>query len=103
MQRLFNPDACKDLDAVFELRIPRKDGRTDVLALDVTYGHLEVRPGAAANAGAWVSIGGDDMVRLVSGVEPWPQMLADGRLELGGDPFLALRFPVVFKLPSGEP
>ena len=30
----------------------------------------------------------------------WPQLMSSGRLELSGDPFLALRFPSLFRLPA---
>jgi hypothetical protein len=37
---------------------------------------------------------------MVSGAASFPELLAWGRLELGGDPFLALRFPSLFRLPA---
>ncbi len=40
------------------------------------------------------------MVRLVTGDAGWPELLAERRLELSGDPFLALRFPSLFGLPA---
>jgi hypothetical protein len=40
------------------------------------------------------------MIRLVSGAIGWPELLSSGRLELTGDPFLALRFPTLFRLPA---
>jgi hypothetical protein len=40
------------------------------------------------------------MVRLVSGAVGWPELLSNGRLVMSGDPFLALRFPILFRLPA---
>jgi hypothetical protein len=36
----------------------------------------------------------------VSGAATFPQLLASGRLELAGNPFVALRFPGLFRLPA---
>ena len=44
--------------------------------------------------------GADDLIRLVSGAVGFPQLLASGRLELAGNPFVALRFPGLFRLPA---
>ena len=41
-----------------------------------------------------------DMIRLVTGAVGWPELLAGGRLEMVGDPFIALRFPKLFRLPA---
>ena len=40
------------------------------------------------------------MIRLVSGSAGWPELVSGGRLELSGDPFLAIRFPSLFRLPA---
>ena len=97
----FDPAAAGELEAAFELRVrdPR-GGEPARFALSVADGHCEVRPGAASDAGATVTVGGDDLIRMASGVAGWPELLSAGRLELAGDPFLALRFPVLFRLPA---
>jgi alkyl sulfatase BDS1-like metallo-beta-lactamase superfamily hydrolase len=93
----FDPEAAGDLEAVLELRVRARDGGDDHrFALTVRGGTCTVRPGAAADAGAAVAVGADDMIRLVSGSVEWPELLAQKRLELSGDPFLALRFPKLF-------
>jgi SCP-2 sterol transfer family len=99
--RLFDPSAAGDLDAVFELRV-RDPGGGDAqrFRLVVRGGTCTVRPGAADGAGAAVTIGADDMVQMASGAVAWPELLAQKRLELSGDPFLALRFPKLFALPA---
>jgi hypothetical protein len=43
------------------------------------------------------------MIRLASGAVGWPALLSSGRLEFSGDPFLALRFPTLFRLPAQSP
>jgi alkyl sulfatase BDS1-like metallo-beta-lactamase superfamily hydrolase len=106
LPRLFDPVAAGDLDATFALEINHPRGRRpDVLALTVRNAALTVTRGRPQHAGATVSIGADDMVRLATGDTGWPELLAAGRLELSGDPFLALRFPRLFALPAaaGEP
>jgi hypothetical protein len=35
------------------------------------------------------------MVLITSGAKSWTELLATGRLELGGDPFTALRVPLL--------
>ena len=104
--RLFDATAATGLDAVFALEINHPRGRKpDALTLTVRDGRLAVTRGSAAAPGATVTIGADDMVRLVTGDTGWPELLAAGRLELSGDPFLALRFPRLFALPAapGKP
>jgi hypothetical protein len=44
-------------------------------------------------------VGSDDLILLASGAAGWPELLSSGRFELSGDPFLALRFAALFKLP----
>jgi hypothetical protein len=96
MRRMFDPAAAGDLEAVFELRVT--GGAR--YAIRVAGGACDVTREAAPEAGAAVEIGADDMVRLASGAVPWPALLAGGRLTLSGDPFLALRFPRLFRLPA---
>jgi hypothetical protein len=101
MSRLFDPDAAGDLDATFELKVTHGGGSADsVYSLRVTDRRLDVARGAVPAAGAGVSIGADDMLRMVSGGIGWPELLAQKRLTLSGDPFLALRFPKLFRLPT---
>jgi hypothetical protein len=95
--RRFDPEAAGDLDAVLELRVRDPTGGDDHrFGLIVKGGTCTVRPGAAADAGAAVTVGADDMIRMASGAVEWPELLAQKRLELSGDPFLALRFPTLF-------
>jgi len=96
--RLFNPAAAGELDAVFALEIASR--RPAYLGLTVRDGALTVTRGRPSNPGTTVSIAAGDMVLLVTGDAGWPDLLSRGRLQLAGDPFLALRFPRLFGLPA---
>jgi hypothetical protein len=98
---LFVSAAASGLDETFELRIrnPRR-AEPDPFALAIADRRCLVTPGPAPSARSSVTVGADDLVRLVSGEVGWPELLSDGRLEMTGDPFLALRFPQLFALPA---
>jgi SCP-2 sterol transfer family len=101
LPRLFEPEAANGLEAVFALEIAHPRGRKpNVLGLTISNGTLSVTRGRPASPGATVTIGAEDMVRLATGDAGWPELLAENRLSLRGDPFLALRFPRLFALPS---
>ncbi|HET9719112.1 MAG TPA: SCP2 sterol-binding domain-containing protein [Solirubrobacteraceae bacterium] len=93
LRRRFNPEAAGELAATFELRI--SEARFAVRVADGTC-RVERRP--APEAAARVSISERDLVRLVTGAAEWTRLLAEERLRLEGDPFLALRFPQLFGL-----
>jgi hypothetical protein len=99
--RRFDPEAAGDLRAVFELRIrdPR-GGEPALFQLTIADRQVDVRPGPVSDPEATAALGADDMIRLVSGAIGFPELLASGKLELGGNPFLALRFPALFRLPA---
>ncbi len=99
----FDRHSARDLTATLELRVRvarRRQGMA--FALEIEDGRLRVRPGAPAAPGATVTIGVGDLLRLGVGSAAWPQLLSNGRLELSGDPFLALRLPSLFRLPAGR-
>jgi hypothetical protein len=98
---LFSPRSAPDLEATFELRIsdPR-GGEPARFALVIGGGRCQVRRGAVVDAAAAVTVAAADLVRMVLRVVGWPELLAKGRLELSGNPFLALRFPTAFRLPA---
>ncbi|MDQ6606079.1 MAG: SCP2 sterol-binding domain-containing protein [Actinomycetota bacterium] len=100
----FDAASAHDLDAVLELRVRDPGGgRADEFELRIFGGRCEVRPGPARHPGAGVLVGAGDMIRMASGAVGWPELLSAGRLELSGDPFLALRFPNLFRLPATRP
>jgi hypothetical protein len=104
LTRRFDADSAGDLDAVLELRVRDPGGgRIDAFELRISAGRCEVRPGPARDPGATVLVGAGDMIRLASGAVGWPELLSAGQLELSGDPFLALRFPNLFRLPATRP
>jgi SCP-2 sterol transfer family len=99
----FDPASAVGLDATFELRIRDPGGGAPTpFALRISDGRLEAEPGPAVSPGAVATTGAGELIRLVSGSVGWPHLLASGRLELSGDPFLALRFPSLFQLPVSD-
>jgi SCP-2 sterol transfer family len=98
--RRFDADSAAELEARFELRIRHPHGREPAsFALDIARGQCSVRPGPARDAGATALVGADDLILLASGAANWPELLSSGRFQLSGDPFLALRFASLFRLP----
>lgn len=96
----FDADSADELQARFELRIRHPRGREPAaFALDIAGGECSVRPGPARDAGATALVGADDLILLASGAATWPELLSSGRFQLTGDPFLALRFASLFRLP----
>jgi ubiquinone biosynthesis protein UbiJ len=91
MRRRFDPQAAGELSATFEFVVSGAR-----YAVRVGDGRCEVQRRAAPEAGARVMISAGDLIRLLSGATGWTVLLAQGRLELAGDPFLALRFPQLF-------
>jgi hypothetical protein len=94
----FDAAAATDLDATLELAI-RHDSRPATYALAIAGTRCAVHPGPATRAHARATIGADDLILLAGGAITWPQLLSSGRFELSGDPFLALRFASLFRLP----
>jgi SCP-2 sterol transfer family len=98
--RRFDPSAAHDLDATLELALRDPHGRaTTRYEVRICDGCCAVRAGAPDSAGARASIGSDDLIMLASGAVAWPELFSSGRFELTGDPFLALRFAGLFRLP----
>ena len=88
------------LRATFELSIRDPAGREPArFALAVADGDCRVRTGAADRPAARATLAADDLIRLAGGAASWPELLSSGRFELSGDPFLALRFASLFRLP----
>jgi len=96
----FDPGSATGLEATFELAIRDPRGREPRrFQLAVAERSCSVRAGAPSRAGARALVGSDDLILLASGAASWPELLSSGRFELSGDPFLALRFASLFKLP----
>jgi hypothetical protein len=97
----FDRAAAGDLQAVMELRVTDPAGGPPAaFELAFASGTCTITPGPARNPGAGAEVRGDDLIRLATSSVGWPELLATKRLTMSGDVFLALRFPVLFKLPS---
>jgi len=100
--RLFDPKAAGDLDARLELRIRHpRGGDPDVSTVVIADRRCQIVPGPDPTARVSITVGADDLVRMVSGEVGWPQLVSAKRLVLWGDPYLALRFPLLFGLAKG--
>jgi hypothetical protein len=96
----FDPGSATGLEATFELAIRDPRGREPRrFELAIAEENCSVRTGAPTRPGARALVGSDDLILLASGAASWPELLSSGRFELSGDPFLALRFASLFKLP----
>lgn len=96
----FDRGAAHGLDATFELEISNpRGGEPACYSLAIAGERCSVRAGAAGDAAARAAVGAGDLILLASGAASWPQLLSSGRFELSGDPFLALRFAALFRLP----
>lgn len=99
--RRFDASAAEDLEARFELRVRDPGGGPPAcFEISIHDGRCDVRPGASADGVTAVTVNAGDLVRLACATTGWPELLSGGRLELSGNPFEALRFPVLFRLPS---
>jgi hypothetical protein len=96
--RRFDAAAAGDVSATLEFAI-RHPSCPASYALVIADARCAVHDGVPASAQARASIGADDLILLAGGAVTWPQLLSSGRFELTGDPFLALRFASLFRLP----
>jgi hypothetical protein len=98
--RRFDASAADDLHATIELAVRDPgDGPPRCYTLAIAGNRCEVRPGHEPRASARALVGADDLISLVRGTVTWPELISSGRFELSGDPFLALRFASLFRLP----
>jgi hypothetical protein len=97
--RRFDARSAAGLEAVFELAVRGPGDRADRFELTVADERCSVSPGAPERPGARATIACDDLILLATGSASWPELLSSGRFELAGDPFLALRFASLFRLP----
>jgi hypothetical protein len=100
IRRRFDARSADGLEAVLELAVRDPRGRSaERFELTIADARCSVRPGVPAQPGARATIASDDLILLASGWATWPELLSNGRFELTGDPFLALRFASLFQLP----
>ena len=91
--------AAHGFEGTIELRIRGAiGGEPDRYELAIAQERCEVRRGPSPESGATITVGASDLVRLAAGAVGWPRLLGSGRLEIAGDPFVALRFPTLFRL-----
>lgn len=98
LARRFDGAAAGDLQTTVQLTLLHASGATSY-ALVIADGAVAVRPGPCPAAAARAQLGSADLMRLAGGAVGWPELLSSGRFELTGDPFLALRFAGLFRLP----
>jgi hypothetical protein len=104
IERCFDPHAAGDLEATLELRITDATGaRGARYEITIAGGRCTVQRRPAPSATLRVAIAADDAVRLLARRVPWPTLLAERRLTLSGDPFLAIRFPMLFGFARARP
>jgi SCP-2 sterol transfer family len=100
IRRRFDPSSAAGLEAVLELAIRDPEGRDpERFELAIADSPCSVRPGVPERPGARATMGSDDLILLAAGAASWPELFSSGRFELSGDPFLALRFASLFRLP----
>jgi hypothetical protein len=96
----FDPSAADGLEATVELALRDPHGRpTSRFQLRISGRRCSVHPGAADDTAARATVGSDDLILLATGAVAWPELFSSGRFDLTGDPFLALRFASLFRLP----
>jgi alkyl sulfatase BDS1-like metallo-beta-lactamase superfamily hydrolase len=96
----FDSSAADDLDATIELAVRDPADRPPrSFTLAIADNRCVVRPGPEPRAAARALVGADDLIALARGTVTWPELISSGRFELSGDPFLALRFASLFRLP----
>ncbi len=101
IERRFDAEAGGEEELGFELRVRDPGGGEPArFAIEVRQGRCRARRGALPEATSAVTVAAEDLLRVGSGAVGWPDLVSSGRLELSGDPFEALRFPALFRLPS---
>ncbi len=104
VERSFDASTAGDLEATLELQITDGTGtRGARFEVAIAGGRCEVRRRPAPAATVRISLAADDAVRLLTGRAAWPKLIAERRLRLSGDPFLAIRFPMLFGLARSRP
>jgi hypothetical protein len=101
IKRRFDAEAAAEEQLGLELRVRDPGGGEPArFAIEVSGGRCRVRRDGLPEASSAVTVAGEDLLRIASGAVGWPDLVSSGRLELSGDPFEALRFPALFRLPA---
>ena len=99
MRRRFDPEAAGDLDAVAAFRIePGARGGGERYEATIREGRCTVGRGQSAEPQVTFTLSAGDLLRMATGAVEWTDLLGDRRMDLAGDPFVALRILAVFGL-----
>ncbi len=82
----------------------RRDGKHDVRQLVIEEGGAVVLEGQTREADLAIELDGVDFLLLTTGNASGQTLFVDGRVEIDGDPWLAMRMPRLFATggPSGS-
>lgn len=95
----FVPAAAEGFEGTIALRVRSGNGGSPAAyEIAVAQGRCAVRRASSPAAATTVTVTGSDLIRLAGGAAAWPRLMGEGRLEIEGDPFVALRFPALFGL-----
>jgi hypothetical protein len=101
LPRKFKNDIGRDIDGVLELRFAQPDGGApDRIQLVMRHGRCRATVGGTARPDAAATIRIPDLFRLAAACVDAGWLVADGRVTVSGDPFLFIRFPAAFGLPT---
>jgi hypothetical protein len=99
---MFDAQSAGDLQAELEFRVRPFGTRAPLpVAVAIAGGTCRARAAPAQSPATVATFGLDDIARLFTGTVGWPELLSAGRLQMTGDPFLALRLPMLFRMPVG--
>ena len=102
MPRVIRPKALERERIAIEWRITgRPDGRHDVRQLVIEDGAALVIVGESREADLILTMDGVDLLLLATGNASGPALFVKGRVEMEGDPWLAMRLPRIFGTSSG--
>lgn len=101
MPRAIRRNALERERTVIEWRVTgRPDDRHDVRQLVIEHGAATMLAGEPREADLILTIDGVDLLLLATGNADGAALFVKGRVEIEGDPWLAMRLPQIFAAPS---
>ncbi len=98
MQRRFQPDAAKDIQATYQWRIKGKSGSPDRnFAVLVNKGSFEIKDGLVEKADTTFDIDEDSYLRMVNGQLKGMVAVLTRKLQISGNIFLGSKMDSFFK------
>ena len=94
LEGMIDREAARGFTGMLALQV-RPD---DTYELSFADGECTISRGANGAAQATVAADASDLARLVAGRVTWYRLLGAGRMELSGDPYVAVRFPALLGL-----